>query len=301
MKGKTMDEILHSGSILSMIAENPNNPVEIVSGLYMPDGIDISKSTKRMYWTCMGNPSKNDGLLQSANLDGSDVQTIVSPGKVHTPKQLHIDQTTDKLYFCDREGLRVMRCNTDGSELEELYKTGDWEKEPEKVKDQRNWCVGITTSQKLKKFFWTQKGSPKGGQGRIFCAPLEMPKGETAATRSDVELVLDNLPECIDLEFDDEAGALYWTDRGELPLGNTLNRKQIVGEAPKEEDAIGGREILAQGFGEGIGLKIDHEKRCIYAGDLAGRLWRCHMDFGMKDKIYEGPTHAYTGLTYHRL
>lgn len=126
-----------------------------------------------------------------------------------------------------------------------------------------------------------------------------MPKGETAATRSDVELVLDNLPECIDLEFDDTAGVLYWTDRGELPLGNTLNKKQIIGEAPPEEKELG-RQIIAQGFGEGIGLRIDHERRCIYAGDMAGRIWKCHMDYGLKEKIFEGPTHAYTGLTFHR-
>ena len=44
--------------------------------------------------------------------------------------------------------------------------------------------------------------------------------------------------------MDDEAGVLYWTSRGELPLGNTLNKKQITGPAPAAEKALG-RQIVS--------------------------------------------------------
>ena len=67
----------------------------------------------------------------------------------------------------------------------------------------------------------------------------------------------------IDLEFDDGQGALYWTDRGELPLGNTLNKKQIIGP-PSEGEKMLGYQILAQGFGEAIGLRLDRLKSCIW-------------------------------------
>lgn len=63
---------------------------------------------------------------------------------------------------------------------------------------------------------------------------------------------MDHLPECIDLEFDDETGILYWTDRGEIPLGNTLNKKTLIGKPPASEQKLG-RQILAQGFAEAIG------------------------------------------------
>ena len=65
---------------------------------------------------------------------------------------------------------------------------------------------------------------------------------------------MSGLPEPIDLEFDDEGGVLYWTDRGEIPLGNTLNKKQLIGTPPSAEKALG-RLIIAQGLGEGIGLR----------------------------------------------
>lgn len=81
-------------------------------------------------------------------------------------------------------------------------------------------------------------------------ASIDSPKDP--ANRSDIELVAGNLPEPIDLEFDDETGVLYWTDRGELPLGNTLNKKTLIGETPKAEQKLG-RQILAQGFCEAIG------------------------------------------------
>lgn len=52
------------------------------------------------------------------------------------------------------------------------------------------YLAGITFSKKLKKFFWTQKGHSKGGDGRIFSAGLDMPAGQTAKDRTDVEVVV---------------------------------------------------------------------------------------------------------------
>ena len=162
---------------------------------------------------------KNDGSVLSSNLDGIDIKTIVPEGSVHTPKQCRVDAVNKKLYFCDREGGRVMRVNLDGSEIETLYRTANWQKEPEKLKDEKNWCVGIAPSPKTGKIYWTQKGRSKGSEGRIFSANIDMPRGATAADRTDVELVIGGLPEPIDLELNDDETVLYWTDRGELPLG----------------------------------------------------------------------------------
>ena len=37
-------------------------------------------------------------------------------------------------------------------------------------------------------------------------------------------MLFDGLPEPIDLELDLENRVLYWTDRGDPPRGNTVNR-----------------------------------------------------------------------------
>lgn len=129
-----------------------------------------------MVWTVMGNPAENDGAIYSAALDGSDIKVVVAAGSVHTPKECLIDQEGNKLYFCDREGLRVMRVNLDGSDLETLIQNGDW-KDANEQHDQTKWCVGITISKKLGKIYWTQKGYSKSSSGRIFSAGLEIPKG----------------------------------------------------------------------------------------------------------------------------
>ena len=125
----------------------------------------------------MGNPSQNDGAVYSAKLDGSDVQTVVASGDVHTPKQCVVDQQAEKLYFCDREGMRVMRVNLDGSDLETIVQNGDWRTDG--IIDQLKWCVGIAVSQQSRKVFWTQKGYSKAGTGKIHAVSLDMPKGKS--------------------------------------------------------------------------------------------------------------------------
>ena len=63
----------------------------------------------------MGVPKLNDGSIERADLDGENRRFIVAPGGTFTPKQLHLDKTNGKLYWSDREGMRVMRANLDGS------------------------------------------------------------------------------------------------------------------------------------------------------------------------------------------
>lgn len=234
------------------------------------------------------SPSVNNGSIMSSNLDGSNLQTIIPEGKVHTPKQIKIDHENSKLYFCDREGLRIHRCDFDGSNHEIILKTGDFSTAD--VEDQTKWCVGIAVDPKAGKLYWSQKGPSKGGQGRIFRANLQMAEGETASSRSDVELLFDKLPEPIDLDYEDDSQTLYWTDRGEYPLGNTLN-SAYVGPRDKE---VGQVKMLARHFHEAIGLKIDTVNRHIYTTDLGGTVYRFNMDGSEKKKIYETDG-AYSG------
>ena len=79
------------------------------------DRIDVSPAAGKLFWTNMGRvPSANDGLVMSANLDCSDIGVIIPEGKAHTPKQLVVDHDNEKLYFCDREGMRIYRCGFGG-------------------------------------------------------------------------------------------------------------------------------------------------------------------------------------------
>src|SRR5258708_203372 len=123
-------------------------------------------------------------------------------------------KTAGRLYFLDLAAGRVLTSNLDGSNSETLVETGHGDADR---LDARNWCVGIAVDAQGGKFYWTQKGSDNAGQGRIFGAALEIPKGQTPANRQDIEVLYDNLPEPIDLDLDLFNRVIYWTDRRDPP------------------------------------------------------------------------------------
>lgn len=81
------------------------------------------------------------------------MKTIIAPGQVNTPKQLALDITAQKIYFCDREGLLVYRCSFDGSDLEILISAGN-PNDPLDAHDGTKRCVGVAVAQKLGKFYF---------------------------------------------------------------------------------------------------------------------------------------------------
>src|SRR3954469_22151381 len=189
---------LSGGRVLSM---NPNGSDKqvIADGCRLPDGVAVDIGAGHVYWTNMGVPSRNDGSIERAERDGRNRATIVAEGSTFTPKQLTIEKNTGKLYWCDREGMRVMRANLDGSDIETLVDTSAGDPRP--GWDPKKWCVGIAVDVVGGKIYWTQKGGDNAGNGRIFRANIERPSGQSPAARTDIELLYDGLPEPIDLEI----------------------------------------------------------------------------------------------------
>src|SRR6267154_4531753 len=132
---------LSGGRVLSAKSDGSDLKTIVSEGRKLPDGIVVDVSAGHLYWTNMGNPSANDGSIERANLDGSKITHIVRPGDTFTPKQLQLDEKNRKLYWCDREGMRVMRADVDGSNIETLVDTSEGDSRP--GKDIRKWCVGI--------------------------------------------------------------------------------------------------------------------------------------------------------------
>jgi hypothetical protein len=244
----------------------------VTVGRKLPDGIVVDTDAGHIYWTNMGIPNANDGSLMRADLDGTDIATIVPEGATHTPKQLQLDKKNGKLYWSDREGMRIMRVNLDGSKLETLLDTSQGDPRP--GSDATKWCVGIALDAERGQLYWTQKGPDNAGQGRIFRARLEIPKGQNAEHREDIELLYGGLPEPIDLDLDTEARVMYWTDRGDPPRGNTVNRAAMDAEFVGREDP----EIIFNHLMEGIGLALDLKNARMFLTDLGGSVYRCNLD-----------------------
>src|SRR6202140_1683118 len=173
---------LSGGRIHSMNPDGSGRHV-IVADCRLPDGIAVDTQAGHIYWTNMGVPNLNDGSIERADLDGKNRKIIVPQGATFTPKQIQLDKKNGKLYWCDREGMRVMRSNLDGSQMETLVETGRGDADR---RDQTRWCVGITIDPKFRKIYWTQKGPTKGGLGRLCRANIDVPKGESPGSRSDI-------------------------------------------------------------------------------------------------------------------
>ncbi|CAK3878035.1 YWTD domain-containing [Lecanosticta acicola] len=125
-----------------------------------------------------------------------------------------------------------------------------------------------------------------------------MPAGQDAASRRDVEMLFDELPEPIDLEIDTATETSYWTDRGEFPRGNTLNKADVSGVFKAEDQ----REytILGRHLHEAIGLKIDGRNQQIYVTDLGGTVYRYERDGTGVEKLFDGQG-EYTGIALAHL
>jgi hypothetical protein len=258
----------------------------IVTDCHLPDGIVVDAEAGHIYWTNMGIPNLDDGSIERADLDGKNRRIIVPQGITHTPKQIHLEKAARKLYWCDREGMRVMRANLDGSQVETLVVTGRGDKDQ---RDQTRWCVGITLDPKFGKIYWTQKGPDNGGLGRISRANIDIPKGESPASRSDIEVLFDQLPEPIDLELDLTNRVLYWTDRGDPPRGNTVNR------APIDKKAV--PEILITHLMEGIGIALDVSGDRMFVTDFAGSVYSADLN-GKNERNFLYGQGNLTGIAY---
>jgi DNA-binding beta-propeller fold protein YncE len=281
-----------SGQVFSANPDGSDLRVIVSEGRRIPDGIVVDAAAGHLYWTNMGNPTVNDGSIERSDFDGNNLTHIVPPGGTFTPKQLQLDEKNRKLYWCDREGMRVMRANLDGSNIETLVDTSEGDARPGKVI--KKWCVGIALDIEGGKLYWTQKGSDNAGEGRIFRANLEIPKGQTPANRKDIELLYENLPEPIDLELDLANRTLYWTDRGDPPSGNTVNR------APMDPARRNGKkepEIVFDHLEEGIGITLDLKGGRMFLTDLGGSVYSANLD-GSNKKTVLGAEGNLTGIAY---
>jgi len=263
---------LASGRVLSANPDGSGLTTLVVEGRKCPDGLAVDTAAGHLYWTNMGDFKKNDGTIFRSDLDGGNVTTIVPSGGVFTPKQIQIEQNTGKLYWCDREGMRVMRANLDGSNIETLVDTSQGDPRP--GIDARKWCVGIAVDAEGKKLYWTQKGESKSGTGRIFRANIQLPQHQMPANRQDIELLYDGLPEPIDLDIDPTSRMLYWTDRGDPPRGDSVSRAPLDAPPGKRETP----EPLFTHLMEGIGLSLDPKGGRMFVTDLAGSVYSANLD-----------------------
>ena len=285
---------LGAGRVLSA---NPNgSDLKTITneGRQLPDGLAVDSAAGHFYWTNMGNPKKNDGSIFRSDFDGNNMIAIVAAGGTFTPKQLQLEKKSGKLYWSDREGMRVMRANLDGSRIETLVDTS--EGEPRPGKDPAKWCVGIAVDIDGGNIYWTQKGNDNAGEGRILRSNIEIPLGQSPANRKDIELLYEGLPEPIDLDLDPVNRMLYWTDRGDPPRGNTVNRAPMDPKPGTSTEP----EVLFRHLMEGIGLALDLSGGRMFITDFGGSVYSASLD-GSNQKTLLFAQGNLSGIAYAEL
>jgi hypothetical protein len=281
-------EATDRGRILSANADGSDRRV-IVAGCRSLGGLAVDPEAGHIYWTNAGVPIRNDGSIERADFDGRNRKTIVPEGGTFTPRQVHLER--NRLYWSDCEGMRVMRCHLDGSEIEVLMDTSQGEPRP--GKDTTKWCVGITVDGDGGKFYWTQKGGGGVRLGRICRANIDIRPGEAAANRTDIELLFDGLPEPADLMLDARNRFIYWIDRGEARRENTVSRASIDADFTKRPAS----KILLTHLMEGTRIALDLAGNRMFLIDLAGTVYSAHLD-GSEKKPLLVAQGKLTGIAY---
>jgi sugar lactone lactonase YvrE len=279
---------IRGGRVVSAALDGSDVKTLVSGRTGIPDGIAVDAERGHIYWTIMGKPAADDGLIERADLDGSHLTTIVPPGGTFTPKQLKLDPVHRKLYWSDREGMRVMRSDLDGTHIETLVETGHGE---EDRREARNWCVGIALDVAAGKLYWTQKGGDNAGLGTIRQTNLEFRPGEDAAHRSDTEVLFQNLPEPIDLDLDLTHRMIYWTDRG----ANIVSRAAMDPPPGTYRHARTDQQVLMSELKEAIGIALAGER--MFVTDLGGNVYSAHLDGSDKRVILTGQG-SLTGITF---
>jgi sugar lactone lactonase YvrE len=281
---------IRGGRVVSAAPDGSDAKVLLSGRTGIPDGIVVDAQGRHIYWTVMGRAAADDGMIERIDLDGGHLTTVVPAGGTFTPKQLKLDPVHGKLYWSDREGMRVMRADLDGTHIETLVETGHGD---EDRRDAANWCVGIALDVAGGKIYWTQKGSDNAGTGKILRANLELPAGESPSHRSDVEVLFQRLPEPIDIDLDLTRRMIYWTDRG----ANIVSRAAMDPPAGTYLHARTDQQVIMSELKEAIGIALDVPGDRVYVTDLGGTVYSAHLD-GSERRIVLSGQGSLTGIAF---
>jgi sugar lactone lactonase YvrE len=232
-----------------------------LSTVSAPDGITVDLTNSFIYWTNMGTPVGGAGVgsLQRMKIDDDVVQTVIPVGTTSTPKQINIDNQARKLYWSDREAM-VWRSELDGS-APEIILSGHEISQP----------VGMGLDVARRQVYISDRYARK-----LFRVGFDMPEGEKASSRSDVETLAD-FPTAawpLNIALDLDRRQMYWTDR----VRGVIYRMNMDVPAGADPAARPDLAVVVAGLTEPVGLAFDALGQKLYFTELSGRVSRANLD-----------------------
>ncbi len=191
----------------------------------------------KMYWVDWGSAK-----IQRANLDGSQVEDLVTTG-LEEPTDLALDLAGGKMYWSDRLTNKIQRANLDGSQVEDLV--------TEVYGDVWSFALDVDGG----KMYWAKAiAEPKIQRANLDGSQVE-------------DLVTVGLFQVAGLALDVAGGKMYWTDHGT----NKIQRANLDGSRVEV--------LLATGLPGAWGLNLDFAGGKMYWVDwLANQIARANLD-----------------------
>ena len=237
--------------------------------------------TSKLYWTDWGTDK-----IQRADLDGSNVEDLVSDAGLDGPDGLALDPSGGKIYWTNVGSNKIQRADPDGANVEDLITSGlsvpyglaldpsggkmYWtNRQTSKIQradlDGRNiedllTLPGLAFPGELAldvsagKMYWTNPGSDKIQRANLDGSNVE-------------DLVTSGLNSPTGLALDLSGGKIYWTDRG------THKVQRANPDGSNVED------LVASGLSTPTGLALDVSGGKMYWTDVDGdKIQRANLD-----------------------
>jgi DNA-binding beta-propeller fold protein YncE len=201
---------------------------------FTPKQLKLEPVTRQLYW------ADREGMqVQRSNLDGSELETLYTSGSGSTDRQdlskhcvgIAVDVAGGYFYWSQKGSdnghvgsLRRARLvlpagesSENRSDVEVLY---DGLPEP----------IDIDLDVEHGLIYWTDRGDDTVNRG-----PIEIPAGSTAMSRTDREILVEDVREAIGLTLDHARGFVYYTSA----VGD-VGRARLDGSEPESLLADGG-------------------------------------------------------------
>ena len=192
-----------------------------------------------------------DGQIQRANLDGSEVEDIVTSG-LDSPHGIALDVAAGKIYWTDWKTNRIQRANLDGSEVEDIVTSG------------LRLPAGIALDVAAGKMYWTAAGTDKIQRANLDGSVVE-------------DLVTSGLRIPLRIALDVAAGKMYWT----APGTDKIQRANLDGSVVED--------LVTSGLRRPLSIALDVAAGKMYWTDAGtDKIQRANLDGSAVEDLVTG-------------
>lgn len=210
-----------------------------ISFCFLPS-IARTENAQKMYWVDFGLENFGHQVRRS-DLDGSNIETLVSFGSDANVASIALDVDSDKIYWTDDNYMEINRASLDGLQIENVL-SFEIDVNP----------IGIALDLNNGKMYWTEVNT-----GRIRRADID---------GSNLEVLVANLDCPVSIALDVSSGKMYWTDTGDT---DEVFRANMDGS---------GITVIVTNAGENTGgITLDPANGKVY-WSVNGKIRRANLD-----------------------